>query len=41
MFYHRNRVRYDSRLLRDDRWRRFALRDDWISEPGNGVDATA
>lgn len=41
IFYHRNRVRYDSRLLRDDRWRRFALRDDWISEPEKGADATA
>ena len=41
IFYHRNRVRYDSRLLRDDRWRRFALRDDWITDRGDGADATA
>ncbi|MDO8502317.1 MAG: glycosyltransferase family 2 protein [Gemmatimonadaceae bacterium] len=32
VFYHRNRARYDSRLLRDEHWRRFALRDDWLSD---------
>ena len=32
IFYHRNRMRYDARLLRDDRWRKFALRDDWIND---------
>ena len=32
IFYHRNRMRYDARLLRDDKWRQFALRDDWIND---------
>lgn len=32
IFYHRNRMRYDARLLRDDKWRKFALRDDWIHD---------
>jgi glycosyltransferase involved in cell wall biosynthesis len=32
IFYHRNRMRYDARLLRDDKWRKFALRDDWIDD---------
>jgi glucosyl-dolichyl phosphate glucuronosyltransferase len=32
LFYHRNRMRYDARLLRDDKWRKFALRDDWIND---------
>jgi hypothetical protein len=32
IFYHRNRMRYDARLLRDDKWRKFALRDDWIND---------
>ena len=30
--YHRNRARYDTRLLTDERWRRFALRDDWLTD---------
>lgn len=35
LFYHRNRMRYDARLLRDNKWRKFALRDDWINDtPG-------
>jgi glycosyltransferase involved in cell wall biosynthesis len=29
--YHRNRARYDSRLMRHEEWRAFALRDDWIT----------
>lgn len=39
VFYHRNRVRYDARLIRDERWRRFALRDDWITEIPEGANA--
>ena len=30
LFYHRNRLRYDARLIRHERWRRFALRDNWL-----------
>ncbi len=32
MWYFRNRARYDARLLTDDHWRQFALRDDWLTE---------
>jgi hypothetical protein len=32
IWYHRNRARYDTRLLRDEHWRRFALRDNWLSD---------
>jgi len=32
VFYFRNRAVYDARLLSSSRWRRFALRDDWISD---------
>ena len=32
VLYYRNRMRYDARLMRDERWRSFALRDDWITE---------
>lgn len=32
LWYYRNRARYDARLLTDERWRTFALRDDWLSE---------
>lgn len=32
MWYFRNRARYDVRLLTDDHWRQFALRDDWLTE---------
>jgi glycosyltransferase involved in cell wall biosynthesis len=32
LFYYRNRARYDLRLLLHQRWRRFALRDNWITE---------
>ena len=39
IFYHRNRMRYDARLLRDDKWRQFALRDDWIND--TAVEANA
>jgi hypothetical protein len=31
VFYYRNRMRYDARLIGDERWRAFALRDDWIA----------
>jgi len=31
VFYHRNRMRYDARLLSNERWRRFAMRDDWLT----------
>jgi hypothetical protein len=34
VFYYRNRMRYDARLIGDERWRRFALRDDWIATSG-------
>lgn len=30
--YHRNRARYDARLLTDERWRKFALRDNWLAD---------
>jgi glucosyl-dolichyl phosphate glucuronosyltransferase len=39
MFYYRNRVRYDARLLMDEKWRRFALRDNWLSDSAEAVDA--
>jgi glycosyltransferase involved in cell wall biosynthesis len=39
IFYHRNRMRYDARLLRDDKWRKLALRDDWIND--TAVEANA
>jgi glycosyltransferase involved in cell wall biosynthesis len=32
VWYHRNRARYDVRLMRDERWRAFALRDNWLSD---------
>lgn len=32
-FYHRNRVRYDARLVRHAEWRQFAMRDDWLHDP--------
>jgi glucosyl-dolichyl phosphate glucuronosyltransferase len=32
IFYYRNRARYDTRLLLQDRWRAFALRDNWIPD---------
>ncbi|HEX2723514.1 MAG TPA: glycosyltransferase [Gemmatimonadaceae bacterium] len=38
-FYYRNRVRYDARLLTDDRWRRFALRDNWLTDTADAFDA--
>jgi len=34
VFYYRNRMRYDARLIGDERWRTFALRDDWIAASG-------
>jgi glycosyltransferase involved in cell wall biosynthesis len=34
LFYYRNRMRYDARLISDERWRTFALRDDWIATSG-------
>jgi glucosyl-dolichyl phosphate glucuronosyltransferase len=33
-FYYRNRMRYDARLMSQEKWRAFALRNDWLSEPG-------
>ena len=33
LFYYRNRMRYDARLMSDERWRAFALQDDWIAAP--------
>jgi len=41
VFYHRNRARYDWRLVRDERWRRFALRDDWLSESTEVTDSAS
>ncbi len=35
-FYHRNRARYDVRLVRHEEWRRFAMRDDWLDTPQSG-----
>lgn len=32
IFYHRNRAKYDARLLRHEKWRQFARRDDWLSD---------
>lgn len=32
LYYYRNRVRYDLRLLLHEHWRQFALRDDWITD---------
>jgi hypothetical protein len=37
-FYHRNRIRYDSRLLREEKWRQFALRDNWLTPAAEGSD---
>lgn len=31
VWYHRNHARYDARLLSDERWREFALKDDWLN----------
>ncbi len=39
LFYHRNRVRYDARLFLEQRWRDFALRDNWLSDPPDGAHA--
>lgn len=39
LFYHRNRVRYDARLFLAQKWRDFALRDNWLSEPADGANA--
>ena len=38
LFYYRNRMRYDARLMSHEQWRRFALRDDWLHE--NSANAT-
>ena len=32
-FYYRNRARYDSRLVRHEEWRSFAMKDDWLGDP--------
>jgi glycosyltransferase involved in cell wall biosynthesis len=43
LFYYRNRARYDLRLILHERWRQFALRDNWISDDGvarDGEDAS-
>jgi glucosyl-dolichyl phosphate glucuronosyltransferase len=32
LFYFRNRIRYDARLMTREEWRRFALRDDWLTD---------
>jgi glycosyltransferase involved in cell wall biosynthesis len=40
LFYYRNRIRYDARLLTHEKWRTFALRDNWLSE-GGAVNASS
>ncbi|HVF40958.1 MAG TPA: glycosyltransferase, partial [Gemmatimonadaceae bacterium] len=30
VFYYRNRARYDTRLIRHDKWRQFVMRSNWI-----------
>ncbi|MGI9043024.1 MAG: glycosyltransferase [Gemmatimonadaceae bacterium] len=32
IWYHRNRAVYDVRLLSDEHWRNFALRDNWLTD---------
>jgi Glycosyltransferases, probably involved in cell wall biogenesis len=32
LFYLKNRVVYDFRLFRSEQWRRFALRNDWLTD---------
>ena len=32
LFYYRNRMRYDARLMNREEWREFALQDDWLHE---------
>lgn len=39
IYYHRNRARYDVRLLRYEEWRKFALRDDWLSDSLGNADS--
>ncbi len=39
LFYHRNRVRYDARLFLEQKWRDFALRDNWLTDPPDGAHA--
>jgi hypothetical protein len=39
MFYYRNRIRYDARLLLHEKWRRFALRDNWLNGSSGAIDA--
>jgi glycosyltransferase involved in cell wall biosynthesis len=31
-FYFINRIKYDYRLIKDEKWRQFVLKDDWINE---------
>jgi glycosyltransferase involved in cell wall biosynthesis len=40
IYYHRNRMRYDARLILNDKWRKFALRDDWINDTPAEANAT-
>ncbi len=37
LFYYRNRMRYDLRLLLHEQWRQFALRDDWIDDEASST----
>ena len=39
-FYYRNRAQYDARLLTDERWRTFALRDNWLTDSPEDADAS-
>ncbi|MGK2961678.1 MAG: glycosyltransferase [Gemmatimonadaceae bacterium] len=32
IWYHRNRAVYDARLFSDEHWRKFALRDNWLTD---------
>lgn len=41
LFYYRNRARYDLRLLLHERWRRFALRDNWITDENAIADGSS
>ena len=38
LFYYRNRMRYDARLMSREQWRQFALQDDWLND--TAADAT-
>lgn len=39
--YFLSRIRYDLRLLRDERWRDFVLRNDWLAQPPDRPEGAA